>query len=127
MKNEIFGPILPVLTFENLDEAIQNVKKLNPPLALYIFSSRKENQNKVINSIQFGGGCINDTIIHIASNRLGFGGVKQSGIGTYHGKLGFDTFSHYKSIVDKKTWLDLPIGYQPYKKFNMKIVKWFLK
>lgn len=127
MKNEIFGPILPVITFENLDEAIQNVKKLNPPLALYIFSSRKENQNKVINSIQFGGGCINDTIIHIASNRLGFGGVKQSGIGTYHGKLGFDTFSHYKSIVDKKTWLDLPIRYQPYKKFNMKIVKWFLK
>ncbi len=127
MKNEIFAPILPVLTFDSLDEAIKKVKSLYSPLALYIFSSKKENQNKVINSIQFGGGCINDTIIHIASNYLPFGGVKQSGLGAYHGKTGFDTFSHYKSIVNKKTWFDMPMRYQPYNKFKMAIIKLFLK
>lgn len=126
MKQEIFGPVLPVVTFENIDEAIENVNKLNKPLALYIFSKSKSVQNKVVSSCDFGGGCINDTIIHIASPRLGFGGIKHSGIGAYHGKVGFDTFSHYKSIVKKKR-LDLPMRYQPYSKLKYLIIKLFMR
>ncbi len=127
MLEEIFGPVLPVVTFKTIDEAIKRINSLSKALAFYIFSSSKKNQDKFINSCDFGGGCINDTIIHIASNELGFGGVKTSGIGAYHGKIGFDTFSHYKSIVDKKTWLDLPIRYQPYNKIKEKFIKFFLK
>ena len=118
---------MPIISFENIDEAIFRVNSLTKPLALYIFSSSVSVQEKVINSCDFGGGCINDTIIHIASSRLGFGGLKQSGIGGYHGKVGFDTFTHYKSIVDKKTWLDLPMRYQPYSKLKYKLIKMFLK
>ena len=127
MKIEIFGPILPIITFADIDEAITKINSLTKPLALYIFSSSKTNQNKVLNRCQFGGGCINDTIIHIATPNLGFGGLKQSGIGAYHGKIGFDTFTHYKSIVDKKTWLDLPMRYQPYNKFKQFLIKMFLR
>ena len=127
MKIEIFGPILPIITFDDIDEAITKINSLTKPLALYIFSSSKTNQNKVLNRCQFGGGCINDTIIHIATPNLGFGGLKQSGIGAYHGKIGFDTFTHYKSIVDKKTWLDLPMRYQPYNKFKQFLIKMFLR
>lgn len=127
MKIEIFGPILPIITFDDIDEAIVKINSLTKPLALYIFSSSKTNQDKVLNKCQFGGGCINDTIIHIATPNLGFGGLKQSGIGAYHGKIGFDTFTHYKSIVDKKTWLDLPMRYQPYNKFKQFLIKMFLR
>ncbi len=127
MQIEIFGPILPIITFDDIDEAIAKINSLSKPLALYIFSSSKTNQNKVLNRCQFGGGCINDTIIHIATPNLGFGGLKQSGIGAYHGKIGFDTFTHYKSIVDKKTWLDLPMRYQPYNKFKQILIKMFLR
>ena len=127
MQIEIFGPILPIITFDDIDEAIAKINSLSKPLALYIFSSSKTNQNKVLNRCQFGGGCINDTIIHIATPNLGFGGLKQSGIGAYHGKIGFDTFTHYKSIVDKKTWLDLPMRYQPYNKFKQFLIKMFLR
>lgn len=127
MQIEIFGPILPFITFDDIDEAIAKINSLSKPLALYIFSSSKTNQNKVLNRCQFGGGCINDTIIHIATPNLGFGGLKQSGIGAYHGKIGFDTFTHYKSIVDKKTWLDLPMRYQPYNKFKQFLIKMFLR
>ncbi len=127
MQIEIFGPILPIITFDDIDEAIAKINSLSKPLALYIFSSSKTNQNKVMNRCQFGGGCINDTIIHIATPNLGFGGLKQSGIGAYHGKIGFDTFTHYKSIVDKKTWLDLPMRYQPYNKFKQFLIKMFLR
>ena len=127
MKIEIFGPILPIITFDDIDEAIAKINSLTKPLALYIFSSSKTNQNKVLNRCQFGGGCINDTIIHIATPNLGFGGLKQSGIGAYHGKIGFDTFTHYKNIVDKKTWLDLPMRYQPYNKFKQFLIKMFLR
>ena len=127
MQIEIFGPILPIITFDDIDEAIAKINSLSKPLALYIFSSSKTNQNKVLNRCQFGGGCINDTIIHIATPNLGFGGLKQSGIGAYHGKIGFDTFTHYKSIVDKKTWLVLPMRYQPYNKFKQFLIKMFLR
>ena len=97
------------------------------PLALYIFTSDKSASKKVIAGCGFGGGCINDTIIHLATSAMGFGGFGESGMGAYHGKEGFRTFSHYKSIVDKKTWLDLPMRYQPYKKINDKLIHMFLK
>ena len=127
MQDEIFGPILPIVEYENLDEAIDNIRNYPKPLALYIFSKSKDVQNKILKYCDFGGGCINDTIIHIAGSELGFGGLKESGMGAYHGKVGFDTFTHYKSIVDKKCWIDLPMRYQPYTKLKYKIIRKFLK
>ena len=127
MQEEIFGPILPILTFESNEEAINKLQTLNKPLAFYVFSSSKKNQNLFVNTCEFGGGCINDTIIHLATPHLAFGGLKQSGIGGYHGKVGFDTFSHYKSVLNKKTWLDLPMRYQPITKAKDKLIKMFLK
>ncbi len=127
MRDEIFGPILPIVTFETLDEAIDTVNSKNKPLALYFFSSSKKRQKKVLSQCDFGGGCVNDTIIHLATSNMGFGGLKSSGMGAYHGKIGFETFSHRKSIVDKKTWLDLPMRYQPYSKFKEKLIRMFLK
>ena len=127
MQDEIFGPVLPIVTFETLDEAIDIVNSKNKPLALYFFSSSKKRQKKVLSQCDFGGGCVNDTIIHLATSNMGFGGLKSSGMGAYHGKIGFETFSHRKSIVDKKTWLDLPMRYQPYSKFKEKLIRMFLK
>ncbi len=127
MQDEIFGPVLPIVTFETLDEAIDTVNSKNKPLALYFFSSSKKRQKKVLSQCDFGGGCVNDTIIHLATSNMGFGGLKSSGMGAYHGKIGFETFSHRKSIVDKKTWLDLPMRYQPYSKFKEKLIRMFLK
>ena len=115
MEEEIFGPILPVLTVDSLDEAIQRVQVHADPLALYIFSSKYENQQKVINSLNFGGGCVNDTIAHVANNHLPFGGIGTSGIGKYHGKSSFETFSHMKSVMHKASWPDVPLRYAPYK------------
>ena len=127
MQEEIFGPILPVLTFEHLDEAIQKVNSMAHPLALYMFTSDRRAAKKVMTRCGFGGGCVNDTIIHLATTQMGFGGFGESGMGAYHGKTGFDTFTHYKSIVDKKTWLDLPMRYQPYRKVWESAVRFFLR
>jgi aldehyde dehydrogenase (NAD+) len=127
MQEEIFGPVMPVLTFDSLDEVIRNVNAMPHPLALYLFTSSKATGKKVTARCGFGGGCINDTIIHLATTEMGFGGFGESGMGSYHGKTGFDTFTHYKSIVDKKTWLDLPMRYQPYRKMHEKMVRFFLK
>ena len=127
MQEEIFGPVMPVLTFDSLDEVIRNVNAMPHPLALYLFTSSKATAKKVTARCGFGGGCINDTIIHLATTEMGFGGFGESGMGSYHGKTGFDTFTHYKSIVDKKTWLDLPMRYQPYRKTHEKMVRFFLK
>ncbi len=127
MQEEIFGPLLPILTYDSLDQAIETINRRQHPLALYIFTGSKANAKKVTASCGFGGGCINDTIIHLATSEMGFGGFGESGMGAYHGKDGFDTFSHYKSIVDKKTWLDLPMRYQPYKTLNDKLIHLFLK
>ena len=104
MQEEIFGPVLPVLAYDSLDEAIEKVNSMAHPLALYIFTSDKEAAEKVTSHCGFGGGCVNDTIIHLATSEMGFGGFGESGMGSYHGKDGFHTFSHYKSIVDKKTF-----------------------
>ena len=127
MKEEIFGPLLPVLTYKGLNEAIQTIRSHPHPLALYMFSQNKTNIEKVKSYTQFGGGCINDVIIHLATSQMGFGGVGASGMGAYHGKVGFDTFSHKKSMVDKKTWIDLPMRYQPYKNICDKMIKIFLR
>ncbi len=127
MGEEIFGPILPILTFSTLDEAIEKVNSLPHPLALYHFSSDRAAIRKVTARCQFGGGCVNDTIIHLATAQMAFGGVGASGMGGYHGKAGFDTFSHKKSIVDKKTWLDLPMRYQPYTSLHGKLIRRFVR
>ena len=127
MQEEIFGPLLPVLTFKNLEEAAQKINSMPSPLALYHFSSDRQNIRFVKERIQYGGGCINDTLIHLATSGMGFGGVGESGMGSYHGKCGFDTFSHQKSIVDKKTFLDLPMRYQPYNKFYGSLVRLFVR
>lgn len=127
MQEEIFGPIMPILTFENIEECIEKVQQMEHPLAFYIFTNNKKLADRVISLIGFGGGCINDTIIHLATTQMGFGGFGESGMGSYHGKVGFDTFSHYKSIVDKKTWMDLPMRYQPYQKIYDKMIRMFLK
>lgn len=119
MKEEIFGPILPILTYDNLDEVINTVRNHDKPLALYIFSTSKTNIEKIHSSCTFGGGCINETDIHVITTAMGFGGVGESGMGQYHGKDGFDTFTHYASIVDKKNWIDLGQRYQPYNKLNI--------
>lgn len=127
MGQEIFGPVLPVLTFSSLDEAISRINSLPHPLALYLFTKDSKAVKKVTSLCGFGGGCINDTIIHLATSEMGFGGFGESGMGSYHGKAGFMTFSHCKSIVDKKTWLDLPMRYQPYRKIWDRAIHLFLK
>ena len=127
MQEEIFGPVLPILTFTEFNEIFDMLKDKAKPLALYLFSEDKAHVKAVTERIPFGGGCINDTIIHLATSEMGFGGVGESGMGSYHGREGFDAFSHRKSIVNKKTWMDLPMRYQPYTKFFDKMIRRFLK
>ncbi|MFP4457797.1 MAG: aldehyde dehydrogenase, partial [Clostridia bacterium] len=115
MEEEIFGPILPVIEFNDLKNIINEIKDRPKPLALYIFSENKDIQNKVLKEISFGGGCINDTVIHVSSTYLPFGGVGDSGMGIYHGKSSYETFTHKKSIIKKTTLFDLSIRYPPYK------------
>ena len=126
MKEEIFGPILPIITYSNLDEAIAKVKVEAKPLSCYIFTSSSGVKNKIENEISFGGGCINDAIMHISNDKMPFGGVGASGMGNYHGKFGFDTFSHFKSILDKPTWLEFDFKYSPYTEWKQKIIKMLL-
>lgn len=127
MGQEIFGPVLPILTYKTEDEIITTVNGHQKPLALYIFTSDKKLAKKVTSECAFGSGCINDTVMQLATNNLGFGGVGESGMGAYHGKTGFDTFSHKKSIVDKKTWIDLNLRYHPYTRFKESVIRFLLK
>lgn len=115
MKDEIFGPILPILSFENETDLVTIISRYEKPLSLYVFSNNKSFAKKIIQNYSFGGGCINDTVIYFSNKRLPFGGVGHSGIGAYHGKLSFSTFTHYKAIVKKANWLDIPTRYAPYK------------
>ena len=128
MGQEIFGPLMPVLTYDDFDDVLDRLKDKPKPLALYIFSGNKRNIKRVTTELSYGGGCINDVVIHLATSGMGFGGVGESGMGAYHGKEGFDAFSHKKSIVDKKTWMDLPMRYQPYtSKIYEKLLHIFLR
>ena len=116
MQEEIFGPVLPILTYRDMSEVYAMLADKPKPLALYIFSEDKKAIREVTQRCRYGGGCVNDVVIHLATSNMGFGGVGESGMGAYHGKIGFDTFSHTRSILDKKTWMDLPMRYQPYKR-----------
>ena len=127
MQEEIFGPVLPVLEFHRLEDAIRMVERREKPLALYLFTTDKKAENKVLRRLSFGGGCVNDTVVHLTSPYMGFGGVGCSGMGSYHGKLSFDTFSHQKSVMKKYNWLDLPIRYQPYRAWKLRLLKLVLK
>jgi aldehyde dehydrogenase (NAD+) len=121
MKEEIFGPVLPMITYEDLDKLISRLQEMPSPLALYLFTNSKKVKQKVIQKIPFGGGCINETVTHLGTPHLPFGGIGSSGFGSYHGKYSFETFSHLKSILDKPVWPDLPYRYPPYsnKKFSL--------
>lgn len=127
MGEEIFGPVLPILTYDGIEGAVEKINSMQHPLALYVFTNDKKVKNYVTSRCGFGGGCINDVIIHLATSEMGFGGFGESGMGSYHGKAGFDAFSHYKSMVDKKNWIDLSMRYQPYKKKVDKLIRLFLK
>lgn len=125
MQEEIFGPILPVLTFDDIDEVIAAVNSRPKPLALYLFTNDKSVEKRIVKSISFGGGCINDTIVHLATSFMPFGGVGESGMGRYHGKWSFDTFTHEKSILMKSCRLDIKLRYPPYKD-KMGLLKRFM-
>ena len=127
MKEEIFGPILPLLTFSSIDDVIDTLKKKEKPLALYLFSEDKKIQRQVWTSLSFGNGAINDALMQVANSHLPFGGVGQSGFGSYHGKQSFDTFSHFKSYIRKSTKVDLPLAYPPYNEMKLKAIKKFIK
>ncbi len=127
MKQEIFGPILPVLTFRDISEVVSYTTKREKPLALYLFTASRAVERKVLRNVSFGGGCINDTIIHLATSRMGFGGVGGSGMGSYHGRDSFELFSHRRSIVKKYSWIDLPFRYQPYSGLKDFLIKMFLR
>lgn len=115
MQEEIFGPLLPVLEFSSFDEALAMVNSRPKPLAFYLFTESKENEEKALTTVSFGGGCINDAVIHLTNSRMPFGGVGESGMGQYHGKNSFSTFSHPKSIIKKSNRLDNSFRYPPYK------------
>ncbi|NND88184.1 MAG: aldehyde dehydrogenase [Flavobacteriaceae bacterium] len=123
MKEEIFGPILPILTYESLEKAISQISNLPRPLSCYMFTSSSKTRNRLLKTLSFGGGAVNDAVMHFSNPNLPFGGVGKSGIGNYHGKAGFDCFTHYKSILDKPTWLELPLKYAPYSQRKFKWIK----
>lgn len=128
MQEEIFGPILPILSYTSEADLEKIILRYEKPLSLYVFTKQNSLAQKIINRFSFGGGCINDTVIHFANKRLPFGGVGHSGIGAYHGKRSFELFSHHKPIVKKATWLDIPLRYAPYQgKLSglKKMLKWF--
>lgn len=124
MQEEIFGPILPVISYTSIDAAIEQVRRLPKPLSCYVFTSSNTQKRKLLNELSFGGGAINDAVMHFSNPNLPFGGVGNSGIGSYHGEAGFKTFSHFKSILDKPTWFELPIKFSPYTKWKKKILKY---
>jgi len=127
MQEEIFGPVLPLIPYTELGECIRFIRSRPKPLALYLFTQSRETEKRILDTCSFGGGCINDTIIHLANPLMGFGGVGASGMGTYHGKLSFDTFTHYRSIVRKSNWIDLPVRYHPYTDKNFKMIQRLMK
>ncbi len=127
MQEEIFGPVLPVLTYSTEEQLLEIISKHPTPLAFYLFTGKKKTEKRLLPRVAFGGGCVNDTIIHIASTYIPFGGVGGSGIGSYHGAKSFETFSHMKSVLKKSNTIDLPIRYTPYSKGKDKMIRFFMK
>ncbi|MFK5879360.1 MAG: aldehyde dehydrogenase [Flavobacteriaceae bacterium] len=125
MEGEIFGPILPVISYEDLDDVIAKVKELPKPLSCYVFTKNKSSKNKILSEISFGGGCINEAVMHLSNPNFGFGGVGDSGMGSYHGEEGFKAFSHYKNILDKPTWIEPNLKYYPQTPLKLKLIKLF--
>ena len=116
MREEIFGPLLPLVEYENFDDAIRFITEREKPLAFYYFGKNREHRQTAISTVPFGGGCINDTLMHLSNPRLPFGGVGASGMGGYHGWFSFEAFSHRKSVLTRATWFDLAMRYPPYAK-----------
>lgn len=127
MQEEIFGPVLPTLTFETREELLEIIRQFEKPLACYLFTTDKQMERWALAHIAFGGGCINDTIIHLATSEMGFGGVGASGMGSYHGKVGFETFSHRKSVIKKYNWIDVPMRYHPYADWKDAVIRKVMK
>ena len=123
MQEEIFGPLLPILSYQDFPEAIEQINQQPKPLALYLFSTDTRKQDTLLHSTSSGGVCLNDTVMHIAVNDLPFGGVGDSGMGAYHGKASFDTFSHFKSVLRKQFWFDLDWRYAPYTPEKLKQIR----
>jgi len=128
MKEEIFGPLLPVVRFEDLSEVVEKIKNYDKPLSFYVFGKKSKVTNSLFSELSFGGGSLNDTVMYFANKNLPLGGVGASGIGSYHGKYGFETFSHYKAIMEKGTWME-PwfLKMPPYKEWKLKIMRWFIE
>ena len=127
MGEEIFGPIMPIITYRTVEEAEAFIKRRPKPLACYLFTRDRALEDRFLRHVPFGGGCVNDTIVHLATSSMGFGGVGASGMGSYHGKKSFETFSHEKSILKKHLWLDMPMRYQPYTPLKEKLIRMFLR
>ena len=127
MQEEIFGPILPVISFDEIGEAFDFVLEGEKPLAGYLFTNDKDAEKRFLENVSFGGGCINDTIMHLATSRMGFGGVGNSGMGSYHGYRSFETFSHEKNILKKYGWIDMPLRYRPYSGKKDRLIRMFLR
>lgn len=127
MKDEIFGPILPIISFDNLENTIKEVKARPKPLSCYVYSKNKKAIQYLLKTLSFGGGAVNDSVMHLTNSKLPFGGVGYSGIGSYHGKAGFDSFTHYKSILDKPFWFEPNIKYPPYSNWKKAIIKWMIE
>lgn len=127
MKEEIFGPLLPVIAYEDLDQVIDTLKRKEKPLACYIFTGKRSVADLLIRSLSYGGGCVNDVILHTANHHLPFGGVGHSGMGAYHGKFSFDTFTHYKGMVENRSFPDMPIRYAPFDEKKYRVLKKLLK
>jgi aldehyde dehydrogenase (NAD+) len=123
MDDEIFGPILPVMTYNNIDEVIALIKSRPKPLSLYLFSESASLRRKILHEVSFGGGMTNDALTHFVNDAIPFGGVGSSGIGNYHGEAGFRAFSHYKSFIQKPTWFELPLKYFPYNSWKLAMIK----
>jgi len=126
MQEEIFGPILPVISYEKLEDAINKVNEHPKPLACYVFTNNKVQKNKILREISFGGGAINEGVMHIANSKLPFGGVGNSGIGSYHGESGFKAFTHYKSILEKSNLIELSLKYYPHSEGKLNWIKRFM-
>lgn len=127
MQEEIFGPVLPIITWNTFDEALNVIRSFPSPLACYVFSTSKVFQEQVIQAVPFGGATINDVVIHLANNHMGFGGFGESGMGAYHGKVGFDCFTHYKSTLKKSNLIEMPVRNPPFNDMKMKIVKLLMR
>ena len=127
MQEEIFGPILPLFSYQRLEDCLDYINSRDKPLALYLFTQRKETVRQVLNSCSFGGGCVNDTVLHLANSRLPFGGAGASGMGSYHGKASFDTFTHWRSVLLQRSCVDIPLRYPPFTEKTYALLKKILR